>query len=395
MGSLWSGIWDEVYFAYQRRADKVKADKEGLVVAADQKISNDTEIHPGQAGEQVRYAGDVTTTLIPAGKATDTYYDYESRNYVNDINREHVQALSAYDETGTTRGIYTYGNERLTFSDGTDTFTYAYTGLQSVSALTDKNGVVVSNYTYAAWGIYAQTASNLTDITGSYSENTRTSISRDGNYAATNATAGSLPIAYLSGATSNPYSFNAEYTDESTGFIFLRARYYDAVSGTFLTQDSYAGNAFDALSQNRYTYAEDDPVNYVDPSGHRVVAAMMADTGGKKAAQNYYKQKKNDSARNTQALRQEQNYLRNANKSKVTRSAGGIVSANVQKQEQIEIRQHSHYSENANKANTAVFGGNCRTARCGIGLQQLEFTEVVELIIMMAYLFILMGLGIR
>ena len=149
MGSLWSGIWDEVYFAYQRRADKVKADKEGLVVADSTRIDGNTEIHPGQAGEQVRYAGEVTTTLIPAGKATDTYYDYESRNYVNDINREHVQVLSAYDETGTTREIYTYGNERLTFSDGTDTFTYAYTGLQSVSALTDKNGDVVSNYTYA------------------------------------------------------------------------------------------------------------------------------------------------------------------------------------------------------------------------------------------------------
>ena len=230
MGSLWSGIWDEVYFAYQRRADKVKADKEGLVVADSTRIDGNTEIRPGQAGEQVRTAGEVTTTLIPAGKATDT-------------------------------------------------FTYAYTGLQSVSALTDKNGVVVSNYTYAAWGIYAQTAKDLADTSATYSGNTRSSISRDGNYATTNAIAGSLPVAYLSGATSNPYSFNAEYTDESTGFIFLRARYYDAVSGTFLTQDSYAGNVFDALSQNRYAYAEDDPVNYVDPSGHRVVAAMMTDGG--------------------------------------------------------------------------------------------------------------------
>ena len=77
MGSLWSGIWDEVYFAYQRRADKVKADKEGLVVADSTRIGGNTEIHPGQAGEQVRYAGEVTTTLIPAGKAKDTYYDID------------------------------------------------------------------------------------------------------------------------------------------------------------------------------------------------------------------------------------------------------------------------------------------------------------------------------
>lgn len=44
--------------------------------------------------------------------------------------------------------------------------------------------------------------------------------------------------------------------------------YYDSSAGTFLIEDSYAGTQLDPLSQNRYAYVENNPVNYTDPSGH-------------------------------------------------------------------------------------------------------------------------------
>ncbi|MBF0787328.1 RHS repeat-associated core domain-containing protein, partial [Streptococcus sp. 19428wC2_LYSM12] len=53
-----------------------------------------------------------------------------------------------------------------------------------------------------------------------------------------------------------------------TGLDYLRARYYDSRAGIFLTEDSYAGQATDPLSQNRYAYVHNNPVNYTDPSGH-------------------------------------------------------------------------------------------------------------------------------
>ena len=46
----------------------------------------------------------------------------------------------------------------------------------------------------------------------------------------------------------NPYTYNAEYTDASTGNQYLRARYYDPEEGTFLTQDSYFGSLLEPLS---------------------------------------------------------------------------------------------------------------------------------------------------
>ena len=48
--------------------------------------------------------------------------------------------------------------------------------------------------------------------------------------------------------TKNPYTYNAEYTDASTGNQYLRARYYDPEEGTFLTQDSNPGNLLEPLS---------------------------------------------------------------------------------------------------------------------------------------------------
>ena len=73
----------------------------------------------------------------------------------------------------------------------------------------------------------------------------------------------------------NPYTYNAEYIDASTGNQYLRARYYDLEEGIFLTQDSYLGSLLEPLSQNLYTYAENNPVNYSDPSGHGILSKII------------------------------------------------------------------------------------------------------------------------
>ena len=63
------------------------------------------------------------------------------------------------------------------------------------------------------------------------------------------------------------FAYNGEARDD-TGLDYLRARYYDSQGGTFLTEDSYPGEDTGPLSQNRYSYVQNNPVNYTDPSGH-------------------------------------------------------------------------------------------------------------------------------
>ena len=69
----------------------------------------------------------------------------------------------------------------------------------------------------------------------------------------------------------------------------MRSRYYDADSRIFTTPDTYAGDIYDPLSINAYTFAENNPVNYSDPSGHGLWSkiksvAKSAWNGIKKAA---------------------------------------------------------------------------------------------------------------
>ena len=96
-----------------------------------------------------------------------------------------------------------------------------------VTELTNASGIVVKSYKYDAFGIEENIDPN--DI--------------------------------------NPFRYTAEYFDKETGTIYLRARYYDPSIGRFLNQDSYLGNPNDPLSLNQYTYAHNNPVMGVDPSG--------------------------------------------------------------------------------------------------------------------------------
>ena len=64
------------------------------------------------------------------------------------------------------------------------------------------------------------------------------------------------------------FGFNGEKYCVHTGYQFLRARFYDKSTGRFLTRDTFLGWEENPLSLNRYSYVHNDPVNYIDPTGH-------------------------------------------------------------------------------------------------------------------------------
>ena len=210
--------------AYHQKVAKDRATKEGIVV-------NPPELGnlPGQG--EVTYASQVQDVLIPYTTREDTYNYYEERNYVNDVNREHTEVLETYDHDGKARETYSYGQGRASYLNNQtgDSYNYLTNQSGSVTGLT-KDGQAVASSSYNLYGA----RKTSTDTTG------------------------------------QPFAYNGEARDD-TGLDYLRARYYDSQGGTFLTEDSYPGEDTDPLSQNLYSYVQNNPVNYTDPSGHRMV----------------------------------------------------------------------------------------------------------------------------
>ncbi|MPM52623.1 hypothetical protein SDC9_99383 [bioreactor metagenome] len=63
---------------------------------------------------------------------------------------------------------------------------------------------------------------------------------------------------------------------------YLRVRYYNTRLAQFISEDSYTGTDDNPLSQNRYTFAADNPFKYRDPSGHRIASVIDELSGGSK-----------------------------------------------------------------------------------------------------------------
>ena len=61
----------------------------------------------------------------------------------------------------------------------------------------------------------------------------------------------------------NRFGFAGEMMDAVTGQYYLRARFYNPVIARFLSEDTYYGDGL-----NLYAYCHNNPVGYVDPSGH-------------------------------------------------------------------------------------------------------------------------------
>ena len=62
--------------------------------------------------------------------------------------------------------------------------------------------------------------------------------------------------------------FTSQELDEESQLYYFNARYYDATLGSFLTADSIVPDPDNAQAYNRYAYVLNNPIRYIDPTGH-------------------------------------------------------------------------------------------------------------------------------
>ena len=112
-----------------------------------------------------------------------------------------------------------------------------------ITAIYNTSGVKQAEYVYDAWGkVLLMKDANGNDISNNTSH-----------------------IGYI-----NPIRYRSYYYDVETSLYYLESRYYDPETGRFLNADSleYLGEGNVLRNYNLYSYCENNPVMYSDPSGH-------------------------------------------------------------------------------------------------------------------------------
>jgi RHS repeat-associated protein len=105
---------------------------------------------------------------------------------------------------------------------GEEPMYYHHDQLGSIKALTGPNGHQLVSYTYSAYGASTASATGIV----------------------------------------NPFGFADSYTDPLTGLIYLTNRWYDPATAQFISVDPEV-----AATGTPYSYAGDDPINNIDPTG--------------------------------------------------------------------------------------------------------------------------------
>ena len=73
---------------------------------------------------------------------------------------------------------------------------------------------------------------------------------------------------YAAGTTPTSYRFTGQRKDATIGLYFYNSRYYDPLLGRFIQSDTLVPNPSVPQSLNRYAYTLNNPLRYIDPSGH-------------------------------------------------------------------------------------------------------------------------------
>ncbi len=148
-------------------------------------------------------------------------------------------------ETDGTKTItYYYGNGGVIGFNYNGTDYYYEKNLQGdVIALCNSSGSRLVEYVYDAWGKLLTMKDSSGNVIGNNTSH----------------------IGYI-----NPIRYRSYYYDVETGLYYLESRYYDLETGRFLNADSlsYLGEGNDLQNYNLYSYCENNPVMYCDPSGH-------------------------------------------------------------------------------------------------------------------------------
>ena len=246
--------------------------------------------------ERVPWGDNITYTYDPVGNRmswSGMAYSYNAANqmlgspggatYTYDANGSRTQRdmgditsyaynadnllASVTDRTGTTSYAYNGDGQRMAVTSGGKTTSFVLDQtLADEAVLQESTEGSVTTYTYGFGLISRESPSGivyyLTDALGS----TRLLTDGSGSVVAGCSYYAFGGQAHVTNAVGNKFAFTGQWADVD-GLTFLRARFYDTLTGRFLSVDPVPGSAAEPQSLNPYVYCENNPVMSIDPSG--------------------------------------------------------------------------------------------------------------------------------
>jgi RHS repeat-associated protein len=187
-------------------------------------------------------------------RVTETAAGVTTKYLVDTLNPTGYSQVLDELVSGAVTRTYAYGLQRISEnqvsgSTWTPTF-YGYDGHGNVRFTTSATAAVGNTYTFDAFGA----------------------------------------VIASTGTIANSYLYSGERFDSALNLYHLRARYYNMLTGRFETMDpgketccalraSQVGNIFDPATLHKYVYAQNNPVNRVDPSGKDAILDYAIELG--------------------------------------------------------------------------------------------------------------------
>ncbi|BCO31665.1 hypothetical protein TspCOW1_17680 [Thiohalobacter sp. COW1] len=180
------------------------------------------------------------------GLGADTQYAYDGAGNRLAATRDGVTTqyihdaagnlIAEADAGGTITRHYVHGQGLIALIEGDTAYTYHFDALGSTVAITDADEAIVNAYSYRPYGRVAERSETM----------------------------------------DQPFTYVGQYgvMEEAAGLYYMRARYYDAEVGRFISEDPIGFEG----GLNLYAYVGGNPINAVDPSGE--VGIFGAIVGG-------------------------------------------------------------------------------------------------------------------
>ncbi len=240
-----------------------------------------------EGGNIKSIADPVTPSITSPGMTVS--YTYAPNDKPHAVRSSSDGGSYSYDNNGnmTSDGVrtftYDYDNrlQSVITSQGTTTFVYDGTGTRVKKIGLDGEYIYIGKYYQCKDGTcikYIYGGDTLiadqigTDIEYYHQDHLGSTrvvtndISEDKGWLSYYPFGETLTVSGALGGVDRKYT--SQELDSETGLYFYNARYYNPILGRFISADTIVPEPGNSQSLNRYSYVYNNPLNFVDPTGH-------------------------------------------------------------------------------------------------------------------------------